>query len=106
MADGRASFGLRWFFLLLVAEIVLFGLIYLLRQGEAGQRAEMPASFSRVQTLNLQSLLNAKGYACPQLPALRYDRRQQGMVIVATCTLPSGERQSYEINFKGRVRPL
>ena len=106
MADSRISFGLRWFFLLLFAEVVLFGLIYFLRQGEAERRAERPASFSRVQTLNLQSLINAKGYACPLAPLLRYAQRQQGVVIIATCALPSGERQSYEINFKGRVRPL
>ena len=106
MADGRVSFGLRWFFLLLGAEIILFGLIYFLREGEAERRADPPASFSRVQALNLQSLINAKGYACPAVPALRYAQRQQSVVIVATCALPSGERQSYEINFKGRVRPL
>lgn len=106
MADGRPSFGLRWFFLLLLAEVALFGVIYYLRQGEAERRAEPPARFSQVQALNLQSLINAKGYACPLAPMLRYDRRQQGVVIIATCALPSGERQSYEINFKGRVRPL
>lgn len=104
--DGRPSFGLRWFFLLLAAEIVLFGVIFFLRESEADRRDEPAPTFSRVQTLNLQSLINAKGYLCPVAPALRYERRQQGMVIIATCTLPSGQRQSYEITFKGRVRPL
>lgn len=106
MADGRPSLGLRWFFLLLAAEIALFGAIYYLRQAETAPPDQRPASFSRVQALNLQSLINAKGYVCPSVPALRYEQRESGTVIVATCTLPNGPRQSYEINFKGRVRPL
>ena len=75
MADGRVSFGLRWFFLLLAAEIILFGVIYFLRQGEEVWRDDPPATFTRVQALNLQSLINAKGYSCPATPTLRYERR-------------------------------
>ena len=108
MADRRISLGLRWFFLLLFAEVVLFGLIYFLRMGEASRGADesAPASFSRVQALNLQSLSNAKGFACPTVPSLRYAERPQGTVIIATCRLPRGERPTFEIDFKGRVRPL
>jgi|KBSSwiStaDraftv2_1062776.scaffolds.fasta_scaffold707776_2 hypothetical protein len=107
MADGRVSFGLRWFFLLLLAEVLLFGLIFFLRQGEARRADERPAGFSRVQTLNLQSLINAKGYGCPTVPMLRYAQRaSHGVVIIATCSLADGARRSFEIDFKGHVRPL
>lgn len=108
MAEQRVSFGLRWFFLLLFAEVVLFGMIYFLRAGEASRSADepRPASFSQVQALNLQSLINAKGFACPSPPSLRYAQRPQGTVIVATCRLANGERRGFEIDFKGRVRPL
>ena len=108
MAEGRVSFGLRWFFLLLLAEVVLFGLIYFLRTSE-GRRSDdgPPPSFSRVQSLNLQSLINAKGYSCPAPPLLRYSpQHSQGAVIIATCRQTNGERQSFEIDFKGHVRPL
>jgi len=108
MAARRVSYGLRWFFLLLLAEVVLFGLVYVLREsagtGDAGDPA--PANFSRVQRLNLQSLINAKGYPCPTPPSLRYAQHPQGVVIVATCQLPGGGQRSYEIDFKGHFKPL
>jgi hypothetical protein len=109
MAGGRASSGLRWFFLLLLAELVLFGVIYYLRSGSTSgsNEANRPPSFSRVQTLNLQSLINAKGYPCPHAPALRYgQRRSQGVIIIASCRQANGDTRSFEIDFKGAVRPL
>lgn len=108
MAARSVSLGLRWFFLLLLGEFVLFGVIYYLRDGSASGSADddKPARFSRVQTLNLQSLINAKGYFCPKPPYLRYAQRSRGVVILAVCRLPSGERRSFEIDFKGGVRPL
>jgi len=107
MADGRTSFGLRWFFLLLLAEVLLFALIFFLRQSEAKRGDDRPAGFGQVQTLNLQSLINAKGYSCPAPPLLRYAQRpSHSVVIVATCRLANGARQSFEIDFKGHVRPL
>jgi hypothetical protein len=109
MAGGRASSGLRWFFLLLLAELVLFGVIYFLRSGSTSGSNEAnnrPPSFSREQTLNLQSLINAKGYSCPQPPALRYgQRRSQRVIIIATCRQGNGDTRSFEIDFKGAVRP-
>ena len=100
------TFGLRWFFLLLLAELALFGLIYVLRGQGTNRAAEAPPSFSRVQTLNLQSLINAKGYACPTPPALRYEPRGRGVAIIATCRSANGSQQRFEIDFKGHVRPL
>lgn len=105
MAERRTSRGLRWVFLLLLAELALLGVFYYLR--DDGKRDDdPPASFSRVQTLNLQSLINAKGYPCPTAPYLRYAQRSQGVVILAVCRLPGGERRSFEIDFKGHVKPL
>jgi hypothetical protein len=108
MADGRVSLGLRWFFLLLLAEVLLFGVIYLLRaNGPERSDDDPPPSFSRVQSLNLQSLINAKGYSCPTTPRLRYRQRQSlGVVIIATCPQASGGPLSFEIDFKGHVRPF
>jgi hypothetical protein len=107
MADGPVSFGLRWFFLLLLAEVLLFGLIYFLRSSPSENSEAAPARFSQVQSLNLQSLINAKGYSCPQMPALHYaQRRSQGVVIIATCRQPAGAPQRYEIDFKGHVHRL
>lgn len=104
---GRLSFGLRWFVLLLLAEIALFFLIYYLRGSEENSAVERPPGFSRVQALNLQSLINAKGYPCPQAPSLHYAQKQsRGVVIVADCRLPTGGVERYEIDFKGRVRKL
>ena len=79
-------------------------LAYLRGGGEYQPRAD-PPSFSQVQRLNLQSLINAKGYPCPQPPSLHYEqKRSRGVVIVATCRLPNGESDRYEIDFKGHVR--
>ena len=106
MAERRSSFWLRWFFLLLCAEIALFGAIYFLRGSGTTTDTGVPPSFSRVQELNLQSLLHAKGYGCPTPPALHYETRGRGVVIVATCRQPGGGQRRFEIDFKGRVRPL
>jgi hypothetical protein len=106
MAETRSSFGLRWFFILLLAEIAALLAIFYLRGGGGGYQPRAdPPSFSQVQRLNLQSLINAKGYPCPQPPSLRYEqKRSRGVVIVATCRLPNGESDRYEIDFKGHVR--
>ena len=107
MADGRSSLGLRWFFLLLLAEVALFGIIFFLRQGDVGRSDDSrPAGFSQVQTLNLQSLLNAKGFSCPATPALHYSQRPRGVVIVASCRQQNGDTHRFEIDFKGHVRRL
>jgi hypothetical protein len=105
MTERRSSFGLRWFVLLLVAEVALFGAIYFLRGSGTSTDTGVPPSFSRVQELNLQSLLQAKGYGCPTPPALQYETRGRGVVIVATCRTPNGSRR-FQIDIKGRVRPL
>jgi len=106
MAERRVSTGLRWFFLLLFAEVALFGLIYLLRDSKTNSANEVPPGFSRVQTLNLQSLINAKGYSCPTPPALHYESRRRGVAIIATCRERDGGSHRFEIDFKGHVRPL
>ena len=104
MADRRPSFSLRWFFLLLLAEIALFVAIYYLRLSGEPQRNDAPPAFSSVQRLNLQSLINAKGYSCPRPPTLRYEQRSSGVIIVATCGQPDGDIDRFVIDFKGHVR--
>ena len=108
MADRRSSLGLRWFFLLLFAEIALFAVIYYLRSSGAERPGDVPPlEFSQVQRLNLQSLINAKGYPCPRPPALHYEQRHaRGVVIVAICAEADGAAERFEIDFKGHVRKL
>ena len=108
MADQRSSLGLRWFFLLLVAEIALFAVIYYLRNTGAERPGDAPLpEFSQVQRLNLQSLINAKGYPCPRPPALHYEQRHsRGVVIVAICAEADGAAERFEIDFKGHVHKL
>jgi hypothetical protein len=105
MADRRPSLGLRWFSLLLLAEIALFALIYYLHVTGEPLFSDAAPAFNSVQRLNLQSLITAKGFSCPQAPSLHYDQHAGGVVIVAVCAQLNGHSQRYEIDFKGHVHP-
>jgi hypothetical protein len=104
MPEKRTSIGLRWFFVLLFGEIALLFTIFYLRGGE-DQATEARPAFNQVQRLNLQSLINAKGYSCPQPPALHYEQAPSGGVaIIAICRQANGEAQRFVVDFKGHVR--